>query len=187
MSRSLHPIAVALTVVLLGASLGASLPALADEVSEVKRLHQGGQTTAAMQRAERFVASRPDDAPMRFLLGVMLADSQRNAEATEVFLKLTLDHPQLAEPHNNLAALYAFAGDYERARIALELALRANPNYAVAQENLGDVHAMLASQAYARAAKLDPGNSTARPKMAVVRELFTPSSGVAAVKARAVP
>ncbi len=187
MSRSFHPIAVALTVVLLGASLGASLPALADEVSEVNRLHRAGQTTAALQRAERFVASRPDDAPMRFLLGVILADSQRYAEATEAFLKLTRDHPQLAEPHNNLAALHASAGDYERARIALEQALRANPDYAVAQENLGDVHAMLASQAYARAAKLDPGNSTVRPKMALVRELFAPAGGVAAVKARAVP
>ena len=183
MSRSSHPLAVALTVV----SLVAPFPARSDELSEVNRLHRAGQTAAALQRAERFVASRPDDAPMRFLLGVMLADSQRNAEATEVFLKLTMDQPHLAEPHNNLAAMYAAAGDYERARVALEQALRANPNYATAQENLGDVHAMLASQAYARAAKLDPGNSTARPKMALVRELFTPAGGVASVKLRVVP
>ena len=187
MSRSFHPIAVPLTVALIAVLLAAALPALADEVTEVNRLHRAGQTTAALQRAERFVAGRPDDAPMRFLVGVMLTDIQRNAEATEAFLKLTLDHPQLAEPHNNLAALYAAAGDYERARLALEQALRANPNYAVAQENLGDVHAMLASQAYARAARLDAGNSTVRAKMALVRELFTLASGVAAVKARAVP
>ncbi len=183
MSRSIHPIAVVLTVALLAASF----PTLSDEVSEVNRLHRAGQTAVALQRAERFVASRPDDAPMRFLLGVVLADSQRTVEAVEVFLKLTLDHPQLAEPHNNLAALYAATGDYDKARLALEQALRANPNYATAHENLGDVHAMLASQAYARAAKLDPGNSGVRPKMALVRELFTPRNGVASAKAGALP
>jgi tetratricopeptide (TPR) repeat protein len=183
MSRSIPLVAIASII----ASLGAGFPALADELSDVSRLHQAGQTAAALQRAERFVAGRPDDAPMRFLLGVMLADSRRHVEAIDVFFKLTLDHPELAESHNNLAALHAAAGDYDKARAALEQALRANPNYATAHENLGDVYAMLASQAYSRATKLDPGNSTVRPKIELVRNLFTPKSGVAGTTSKALP
>ena len=181
MSRSTSLIAIALTAFLLFASF----PARSDEVSEVNRLHRSGQTMVAIPRAEKFLVANPDDAPMRFLLGVMLADSQRSAEATEVFLKLTLDHPELAESYNNLAALHAAAGDYEKARAALEQALRINPNYATAHENLGDVYAILASQAYGRAARLDPGNASLKPKLALVRELFTSKSGVASPRVKA--
>ncbi len=156
------------------AMLGLTVAARADEIDEVGRLNRSGQNAAAVQRAQKYLAGKPDDAPMRFLLGVMLADGQRSAEAMDVFVKLAADHPELAESHNNLAALYAAAGDYDKARDALEQALRANPNYATAQENLGDVYAALASQAYARAAKLDPTNQGIRPKLALVRELFSP-------------
>jgi tetratricopeptide (TPR) repeat protein len=181
MNRSTALTSIVLTVALLSASF----PAVSDEVSEVNRLHRSGQTSQALQRADQFLSAKPDDAPMRFLRGVMLADSQRGAEATDVFLKLTLDHPELAESHNNLAALHAAAGDYDKARSALEQALRANPNYATAHENLGDVYAMLASQAYSRAAKLDPGNSTLRPKIALVRELFTAKGGTSVPRVKA--
>jgi len=174
MSRSFHPIALVLAAVL---SLIAA-PSLADEVSEVNSLHRSGQTAAALQRAERYIVSRPEDAPMRFLRGVMLADSGRATEAADAFLQLTLDHPQLAEPHNNLGALQAAAGEYDKARLSLEQALRANPDYATAHENLGDVLAVLASQAYNRASRLDPRSSTLQPKMALIRELFRPSNGV---------
>jgi len=184
MSRSPHLIAATM---LFLAALSTSFRALSDEVSEVTRLHRAGQTEAALQRAQRFVATKPDDARMQFLLGVMLSDGQRKAEAIDVFLKLSLDHPELAEVHNNLAALYAAAGDFDRARAALETALRANPSYAAAQENLGDVYAALASQAYSRAVKLDPDNSRLLPKIALVRDLFTPVNGMASVPVKTSP
>jgi hypothetical protein len=56
--------------------------------------------------------------------------------------------------------------------------LRTNPGYATAHENLGDVHAALAAQSYARALKLDPGNVTVPPKLAIVRELYKHGSRV---------
>ena len=144
----------------------------ADELSDVQRLHYAGQTTAAMQRADQFLATKPKDPQMRFLKGVMLSDTKLDAQAIAQFLKLTEDYPDLAEPYNNLAALYAAAGDYAKARATLEQALRTNPGYATAHENLGDVHAALASQSYARALQLEPKNVTVPPKLALVRELF---------------
>ncbi len=100
---------------------------------------------------------------MRFEKGVILTDSKRSAEAIDVFRRLAEDYPELAEPYNNLATLYAATGDYDGARTELEHALRANPNYGVAHENLGDVYAMLASRSYARAQALEPSNASVAP------------------------
>ncbi len=156
---------------LLIASMGMTFAARADELSEVQRMYYAGQAGAAMQRADEFLSAHPKDATMRFLKGVMLSDAKRDAEAIALFQKLSEDYPDLAEPYNNLAVLYAGAGDYTKARVTLEQALRTNPNYATAHENLGDVHAALAAQSYARALKLEPGNVTVPPKLAIVREL----------------
>ena len=146
--------------------------ATVEETAEVSRLHRSGSSMEAVQLADKIIASRPKDAQMRFLKGVVLAESQRAPEAIEVFQGLTEEFPELAEPYNNLAALHAARGDYERARIALEQALRSNPSYATAHENLGDVHGMLASRAYAKALTLDPSNERLPGKLALVRELF---------------
>lgn len=160
------------TVLML--SLGAAVTARADELGDVQRLYYSGQVASAMQRADRFLAAKPSDPQMRFMKGVMLADAKRDAEALAVFQKLTEDYPDLAEPYNNLAALHAAGGDYAKARATLEQALRTNPSYATAHENLGDVHAALAAQSYGRAAKLDPANVTIAPKLALVRGLYKP-------------
>ena len=151
---------------------GLSAPAWPDEIGEIKRLHSAGQSGAAVQRLQRLITAKPSDPAPRFLLGVIFADTQRNADAIDIFDRLTLDHAELAEAHNNLAVLHSAAGDYDKARTALELALRGNPDYAVAQENLGDVYIMLASQSYARAARLEPGNSSLPPKIALLKELL---------------
>lgn len=151
--------------------------AQADDFADVSRLHEAGQTGAALTRADQFLATKPKDAQMRFLKGVMLAESRRESEAIDLFGALTEDHPDLAEPYNNLAALYAAVGDYDKARATLEQALRTNPSYVTAHENLGDIYAMLASQSYARALKLDPNQATLlMPKLALVRELFAPKA-----------
>jgi tetratricopeptide (TPR) repeat protein len=157
---------------LLSAGLAFALTAHADELSDVQRLYYSGQADAAMQRVDRFLAAKPDDAQMRFMKGVMMADGKRDAEAIAIFQKLTQDYPDLAEPYNNLAALYAVSGDYAKARATLEQAIRTNPGYATAHENLGDIYAAMASQSYSRALKLDPSNVTVPPKLALVREMY---------------
>jgi len=156
-----------------------SFAALADELTEVTRLHRAGQSAAALERADRYLAATPKDAQMRFLKSVVLAESGRPAEAMPLLVQLVQDYPELAEPHNNLAALHAAAGDYAKARAELEEAIRLSPDYAPAHENLGDVHVMLAAQAYARALRLEPASPSLPRKLALARQLpaLSPSSG----------
>jgi len=56
------------------------------------------------------------------------------------------------------------------------MAIRTNPSYATAHENLGDIYAKMASQAYNKALELDPNNQSAvGSKLALIREIFSTS------------
>jgi Flp pilus assembly protein TadD len=93
--------------------------------------------------------------------------------ARAAFQQLTEDFPELPEPYNNLAVLYAADGQLDRARAALELALLARPDYATAHAKMGDVYLQMAADAYQRAATLQPNNRTASSKLALTREMIT--------------
>lgn len=165
----LHRVLTALVLVLLA---GSGAEAATDDYQEARRLFGQGSYPQALERTEAFLAHQPKDARARFLKGLILTEQGRQGEAVKVFSALTEDFPELPEPYNNLAVLYAAQGQDEKARKALELAIRTHPSYATAHENLGDIHAALASQSYARALQLDPKNVTVAPKLALVRELF---------------
>ena len=173
-----------LVALLLCCAATVCLPARADEQGEINRLFAAGQTTEALARLEKLLGQRPRDPQLRFQKAVILAEMQRRAEAKALFTQLTVDYPEIPEPHNNLAVIYAAEGDYERARTALDAALRANPNYAVAHQNMGDIHAQLARLSYQQALKLDPGNAAIPPKLTLLRELIKPAS---AAPARSTP
>ena len=149
--------------------------ALADDYAAVTQLMRAGKLGEAQTLADQYLANKPRDPQMRFLKGVIQRDSGKTAEAINTFTKLTEDYPELPEPYNNLAVLYASQNQYDKARVALEMAIRTNPSYATAHENLGDVYAKLAGQAYNKALQLDGNNSAVTPKFALIRELFNPS------------
>jgi ketosteroid isomerase-like protein len=52
------------------------------------------------------------------------------------------------------------------------MAIRTHPSYATAHENLGDIYAKMASQAYDKALQLDKSNPTAQIKLNLIKELF---------------
>lgn len=158
---------------LVFASLMTALPALADEAQEIGKLLKSGQQAQAMERADKFLATNPKDAQVRFLKGLIFTEQNKTAEAIRVFTSLTEDYPELPEPYNNLAVLYASQNQLDKARAALQMAIQTNPAYATAHENLGDLYAKMASQAYDRALQLDKGNNAAQTKLSLVRELFS--------------
>lgn len=162
-----------LAALLVSGSIGALSPAYADESAEVTRLLKNGSLDQALARADAFLASKPRDPQMRFLKGLVLTEQGKATDAIRVFTRLTEDYPELPEPYNNLAVLYAGQGQFEKARQSLETAIRTHPSYATAYENLGDVYSKLASQSYDKALQLDTGNSAAEMKLSMVREMIS--------------
>jgi tetratricopeptide (TPR) repeat protein len=75
-----------------------------------------------------------------------------------------------------LAVIYAQQKQYEKAKQALEQAIRTHPSYATAHENLGDLYARLASQAYGKALQLDASNTSAQSKLALIKDMSSTST-----------
>lgn len=155
----------------------ATTPVRADDLQDANALLKRGQHAQALDKINQYLSSRPRDAQGRFLKGLILTEQNKSAEAIDVFTKLTQDYPELPEPYNNLAVLYAAQGQYEKARQSLEMSIRTHPSYATAYENLGDVYTKLASQAYDKALQLDSSNSAAQTKLSLVRDLITGGTG----------
>lgn len=144
----------------------------ADELTEISKLADQGQTAVALDRLNTYIAANPKNAQGLFLKGVLLAEQGRREEAIRVFNEVTEKFPKLPEPYNNLAVLYADQGQYDKARAALETAIKTHPSYATAHENLGDIYARMASEAYGKALQLDTSNARAQGKLLLIKDLF---------------
>ncbi len=175
-----------LLAVLAAVALLSATPALAvsDAVSDAQALINQGQLEQALTLLESHLESAPQDAEARFSRGLVLVRLNRSEEAVKAFAELTRDYPQLPEPYNNLAVIYAQQGEYEKARNALEAALTTHPSYAVAHENLGDIYAALAAAAYNRAMTLDPKNTSVRAKLNLIGQLDSLADSGAGISAR---
>ncbi|CAM3309111.1 tetratricopeptide repeat protein [Polaromonas hydrogenivorans] len=150
--------------------------AQADEYTDVNRLISGKQFPQALASADKYLAAKPRDPQMRFLKGVIQTETAKTGEAIATFSQITTDYPELPEPYNNLAVLYASQSQFDKARETLEMAVRLNPRYATAHENLGDIYARLASQSYSRAQQLNAGNAALAPKLALISQLLAPAA-----------
>ena len=157
---------------LIACAILVSAPVRANEVQEINQQFRKGDLPGALTSANRYLAKNPKDAQARFLKGLILADQGKTNDAITVFTGLTEDFPELPEPYNNLAVLYASQSKYEAAKNALEMAIRTHPSYATAHENLGDIYAKMASIAYDKALSLDSKNSTAQTKLALIQDMI---------------
>jgi len=148
------------------------------EIQDIRRLLNAGQARQALDRVNAYLSTRPKDPVGRFIKGVAQSELGQTNDAIQTFQSLSEDYPELPEPYNNLAVLYSSKGQFEKARVALELAIQTHPTYSTAHENLGDVYAKLASQAYDRALQLDRSNTQVASKLTLVRELFSTQTRV---------
>ncbi len=158
---------LALSLFVLQASL-----ARADVYDEVHQLIKANALDNALAKAEAHLITKPADPQMRFLKGMVLRSQNKLDAALQTFTDLTEDYPELPEPHNNLAVLHAARGQFHQAQKALEMAIKAKPDYAAAHENLADVHVRLAQQAYRQVGKLEPQNTRAAQKLQITEQLL---------------
>lgn len=149
-----------------------------DPHDEVRKLLRRAKYEQALVIVQKNVTLNPRDPQMRFWEGYIYEQLGQPKLAKPIYLALTQEHPELAEPHNNLGVLLAAEGNYGEARQMFEQALRANPRHALAQENLGDVLLQLARQAYQRAIAIDGSQRSAAKKI----ELLKPAAALSEKK-----
>ena len=146
-----------------------------DEVERARVLAESGETAEALELLEEVIVDDESRAitviEARYIRGIILLGDGQTAEAKSAFAELLREYPELPEPYNNLAAIYAAEGDFETARDLLSRVLDKHPDYAVALENLGDLYAKMAIDAYERARERNPEEFLTQ-KIEVIGQLF---------------
>jgi len=156
-----------------GAAVAQVSPAVADGTPEIDAAIAQRDWQSALEQLDARIKTNRRDVQAKFKRANALAQLGRDDDAIAAYTELTQDYPELPEPYNNLAALQAKHGHYDEARATLEIAVRANPSYALAYSNLGDLYLRLASSAYQRAATLDGRDAHARQRIAQVEQIVT--------------
>ena len=167
--------------------------ATADDTPAIDLAISQKQWPSALAQLDARLKTNPRDVQAKFKRATVLARLNRDDEAITAFTEITQAYPELPEPYNNLAALYAKKGRYEEARVALETATKANPSYALAYENLGDLYLRLASESYKRAQSLGSKSPLTAQRVGDIQKIVSPpprrrpeaAAAAAAARARA--
>lgn len=169
-------------VVIAASAVYAHTAAKADQaaIDEISALLEQGRLDQAAKRADTYAKNNPSEIQVRFLQGVIATEQGNNTKAIDIFTAISRDYPQLPEPFNNLAVLYAAQGEERKAVDVLESAIRTNPSYATAHENLGDLYARMASEAYSKALQLDDSRQALQPKLSLITQIFPQKEGSSA-------
>ena len=140
-----------------------------DPHDQVKKLLRQEKFERAEALVDKFMAVNPRDPQMRFWKAWITDRTGDKQVALDMYLSLTQDYPEIAEPFNNLAVLYAAKGQFSVAKEALDAALRANPNFADAHENMGDVLIQLANYSYQRSLQINPAQRGVSRKINILK------------------
>ena len=145
--------------------------------NDVRKLLRQAKYTQALLLVNKALATNPRDPQMRLWLGFIFEQLGQPDMALQVYLDLTREYPELAEPFNNLGVIYAAKGDYPNAKAALDNALRANPNYAAAHENMGDLLVNMARQSYERSLTIEPKQRGISQKIEQIKPVLEITQG----------
>jgi len=130
--------------------------ATADALNQAKKDMSLGRYATATASLSQLVDKEPSHYEAWFLFGVAHVHQQQYHQAIEAFRQVIRLRPDLAEPHNNLAAVYSNLDDTHAAIKELEIALEKRADYPVAEENLADLYVKLALRHYKNSLQYAP-------------------------------
>jgi len=126
----------------------------------------------ALEKIKKRLRASPDEPRLLFYKGVTETKLNQMDNAINTYNYLINKHPNLPEPYNNLAVIYAEKEELELAKKTLEKAIKTNSSYSVAHVNLGDIYTRMATNAYNIAFEIDNDNKIAGNKLKLITELF---------------
>lgn len=159
-------------VVLKNASLDASpkdgLP------MHIAQLIKDKKWQAAIEAIDVFAKKNPRNVQVLFVRTRLLIEQGQLESARQALLAFIERYPEIPEPYNNLAVLYASAGKLDLARDYLELCIKLAPNYATGLQNLGDIYSLLAASQYDKAFKQNRRLTDAERKRKLAQAITAP-------------
>ena len=141
-------------------------------LEQIKILLKNGNYSRAEILVNKSIEDNLNNPELLFYKGIIETNIGKNNQAIDTFRNLTEKFPELPEPFNNLAVLYAEKGQYILAKKILEQAIKTNPSYLTAHINLGDIFTKMASEAYNNALEIDESNNIAITKLSMITQLF---------------
>lgn len=135
-------------------SLPMTPKAVTDRITTMLNNGQNQEALAAIARRLEQREAQAEigvDVQLLFLQGRAYSQAGQHNEAIESYRQLTIFYPELPEPWNNLATEYMRQNKLDLAQEALDMALTANPNYALALQNQGELQLMMAHESFKRA------------------------------------
>jgi tetratricopeptide (TPR) repeat protein len=139
---------------------------------DIYSLITGKKLPEAIVEIDKELGVNPRNVQLRFVRSRIQIEMSQIDAAKKTLLEITQQFPELPEPYNNLAALEAQSGDLNQAKEYLELALKVQPTFATALENLGDVYTRLASRSYGKAVQIDRRLIDSRRKMKLAEDIL---------------
>ncbi len=168
MKKKLYTLALVGSLIILS-----SAKILAESnINEIKLLLKKGSYNAAETLVNNQIQDNLNNPELLFYRGIIENNLGENNKAIDTFRELTERFPELPEPFNNLAVLYAEKGQFRLAKEILEQAIKTNPSYLTAHINLGDIYTKMASEAYNKALEIDKTNNVAITKLSMITQLF---------------
>lgn len=126
------------------------------------------------------------DASVQFANARHLWQNGKLKEAAALYESLIERFPDLPDPYNNLAVIYAAQGDYKKAQQILEKGLNTHPGYAAIYENLTAIYVEMARDSYGKALQFDD-KSHRQLKLRALAELSIKPVQIAKVEAAVAP
>jgi len=139
---------------------------------KIKLLLKQGKYENAESIIKETIEYNLNNPEILFYRGIIQTNLGKTNQAIDTFRDLTERFPELPEPFNNLAVLYAEKGQFRLAKEILEQAIKTNPSYLTAHINLGDIFTKMASEAYNKALEIDKSNNIAITKLSMITQLF---------------
>ena len=85
-------------------------------LEEIKLLLKNGKYSRAEKLINKSIETTPNNPEFLFYKGIIETNIGKSNEAIDTFRNLTENFPELPEPFNNLAVLYAEKGEFKLAK-----------------------------------------------------------------------
>ena len=139
--------------------------------AQAQSMAENGNPRGALKQLETRLSTHPEDSRAAYLKGLVLMQLGRGDEAERWYKMMQANFPDLPQPGNALAVIYAGRGDLPAAEAALRALLEKHPDHTSARVNLARLYVQMAQAEYEKALKDTPDNAMIARKLEALKAM----------------